>query len=63
MPLLVILTPVIARAKVSVSKFATYPEIFSPDQDGYNDLLHITYKMEQADIKLLSLYTMSEEEK
>jgi len=40
-----------SESKVSVSKFATYPEIFSPDQDGYNDLLHITYKMEQAGYK------------
>ena len=30
------------------NRFHVYPEIFSPDQDGYNDLLNIAYQMEQA---------------
>jgi len=34
------------------SKFELSPEIFSPDNDGYDDVLHINYKMEEAGFTL-----------
>lgn len=34
--------------QVSTQNIITYPEIFSPDNDGYNDVLNITYQFEEA---------------
>ena len=31
--------------------FSVYPEIFSPDQDGYNDILQISYRFKKAGYK------------
>ncbi|MBK8845711.1 MAG: lamin tail domain-containing protein [Bacteroidetes bacterium] len=34
--------------QLSSQNIITYPEIFSPDNDGYNDVLNITYQFEET---------------
>ncbi len=46
--------------KITVARFEIYPDIFSPDQDGYNDILHIAYQMEEAGYSAsITIYTSS----
>ena len=45
---------------VSDNAFGIEPEVFSPDNDGYNDLLTITYSMHESD--MLSNITIFDEQ-
>ncbi len=49
-----------SETQTTNNKFSSYPEIFSPDQDGYNDILHIHYQMEQAGYKAtITIYDLN----
>lgn len=43
-----------------ITHFEAYPEIFSPDQDGYNDILNICYELEEPGYRSsITIYNVS----
>jgi len=35
-------------SRIPASSFTVYPEVFSPDNDGFDDVLNVSYKLDQA---------------